>query len=114
MFLDPTKFEVVAGAEVVAKINNGYKDIHWTGYGYESEALCAKQRQDAVNGFLGAEIVKSFYGYSLRYDSGLQNFGLIAKAADIGLPSTLEKATKYAKRWASHEPTKRYAWFRKE
>ena len=41
---------------------------------YSSEPLCEWQRDVSRRGIVGAEIVESMYGWSVRYDSGLQNW----------------------------------------
>src|SRR5690349_3222105 len=41
------------------------------------DALCAIQQRESRAGFLPFEIVRTMYGWSLRYASGLQKFGLI-------------------------------------
>ena len=70
---------------------------------WDSETLCAHQRAMAARGYIGAEIVPTIRGFSLRYDSGLQNFGLIER----GL-ATLEEAEIAARRWQIRAPTLRY------
>lgn len=39
------------------------------------------------------------YGYSVRYDSGLQGFNLVAASRDLG--GTLEAAEVYCRNWGS-------------
>lgn len=77
---------------------------------YNSEQLCKFQEKIARHGFIGAQIVKSIYGYSVRYDSGLQNWGIIAAAKHGQLDGSFEDAAKYAEYWVSLDPTRRYAW----
>jgi hypothetical protein len=70
---------------------------------FDSETLCAHQRQIAARGYLGAEIVQTIRGFSLRYDSGLQNWGLIER----GL-LTWDAALAAAHRWQAGDPARRY------
>lgn len=81
--------------------------------GFKSEELCQLQRERSGRGLLGVELVKSNYGWSVRYDSGLQNFGLLAGARSGTLDGTLECAERYAIAWVAQDPTRRYAWRRK-
>lgn len=75
---------------------------------FNSESLVAFQVRVSNAGFIEAEIVESIYGYSLRYASGLQNFGLIYSARQGELDGTLEHAVARAREWQSRDPTKRY------
>lgn len=104
-FLDPAHFEIIAGGELVKRIR--LRRIVVAG----DEDLCWLQRIDAQSGILGVEIVQSIYGHSVRYDSGLQNFGLVAPARSLG--GTLEAAETFCRTWVAHDPTHRYAWKRK-
>lgn len=109
----PELFTIVAGrdllvsmeAEQNAKINRNV-------VGYNSEQLCELQRSWSRRGILGAEIVVSNYGCSVRYDSGLQNFGLIASSRAKEVDGTLEDAERYAREWVARDPERRYAWRR--
>ena len=76
-----------------------------TGLGYNSEALCRAQIASDVT---AAHIVKTIYGHSLRYASGLQNFGIIARFPP-GEPS-LQQALDYARTWQAADPTRRYVY----
>lgn len=86
----------------------------WTGYGYASEQLCTLQREQAARGIHGAEIVVSNYGCSVRSDSGLQNFALLASSRAKQVDGTLEDAERWAHAWVARDPTRRYAWRRRE
>jgi hypothetical protein len=63
---------------------------------FDSESLCAHQRHVSDAGYIEAQIVETLHGYSLRYASGLQNFGLIRSSQDCG--GTLEGAIDAAKK----------------
>lgn len=91
-------------AEQVARVPRGCG-------GFKSEDLCVLQREQSARGILGVEIVKSFKGHSVRYDSGLQDFGLLARSNELG--GTFDAAEKFARDWVSKDPTRRYAWCRK-
>lgn len=102
---------IVAGEALVDEMTAEQKRrVPHTGCGYASEDLCALQREQAGRGLLGAEIVTSIHGHSVRYDSGLQNFGLLARARDTG--GTLEDAERWCREWVAQDPTRRYAWRR--
>jgi hypothetical protein len=110
-FLDPANFTVVAGQMVVDAIRNERERVVRPSKTYpglnDSESLCDHQRSVAARGVIGAEIVATIKGWSLRYDSGLQNWGLIRP----GL-ATFDEALAAAKAWTAADPTRRYAWVR--
>ena len=83
------------------------------GSSYASESLVELQRRRASNGIVGAEIVKSMYGHSVRYDSGLQNFGLLASSKAKQIDGSLEAAEQWCRDWVAKDPEHRYAWRRK-
>ena len=102
---------IVAGEELVDAMTAEQKArVPHTGFGYESESLCQLQRDRASRGIVGVEIVKSIYGYGVRYDSGLQGFGILSRAQETG--GTLEGAESFARNWVAQDPDRRYAWRR--
>jgi hypothetical protein len=78
-----------------------------------SEVLCKVQERQAGRGLTGIHIVKSMYGYSVRYDSGLQNFGLLRAARGSRDPS-FEAAVEFCRDWVAAHPECRYAWHNEE
>lgn len=112
------RFTIVAGqalcaalhAEQVAKVRVTGSDAN--GPLYDSEGLCRLHAEQDRRGILGAELVKSIYGWSVRYDSGLQNFGIIAGARYGQVDGTYEDAVRFAQQWAAEDPTRRYVWVR--
>ncbi len=103
---------IVAGHNLVAAMEAEQKaKVRWTGCGYDSDELAVLQRDHSKRGIKGVEIVQSIKGNSVRYDSGLQNFGLLATSLDLG--GTLEAAEQFACDWVAKDPTRRYAWRRK-
>lgn len=105
---------IVAGDKLVDEMSEERKArCQWTGYGYNSDQLCQLQCEQAARGIIGAEIVMSAYGCSVRYDSGLQGFGLLASSRAKQVDGTLEDAERWVKEWVAKDPTKRYAWRRK-
>jgi hypothetical protein len=68
----------------------------------ESEAAC---------GVTEAIIRLTNYGYSLRYASGINGFGLIASARNGTLNGSYEDALEYAEKWCSESPDNRYVSF---
>lgn len=112
MLEDRTKFHIVAGEALVDALTAETRArCHTRGTYHDSTLLCAVQREQAARGILGAEIVKSNYGHSVRYDSGLQEWGLLARSRELG--GTLEAAEEWARKWVATDPTRRYAWRRK-
>lgn len=101
---------IVAGEELVDRLSTEQVLRCRKGaYGYDSTDLVALQREQAGRGILGVEIVQSIYGQSVRYDSGLQNFGLVLAGKGI----TLEEAEKWCRDWVAKDPQRRYAWRRR-
>lgn len=104
---------IVAGEKLVDKMTAETKArCTFTGFGYNSDQLCILQREQSARGIVGAEIVISNYGCSVRYDSGLQNFGLLASSRTKQLDGSQEHAERWAKEWVAKDPTRRYAWYR--
>lgn len=80
---------------------------------FKSEELCALQAEQSRRSIIGVEIVESNYGCSIRYDSGLQNFSLLAGSRDGTLDGSLSDAERFAKEWVARDSDRRYAWRRK-
>ena len=105
---------IVAGGDLIDALDAETRAlVPHTGRGFASEDLCSLQRKQAARGILGAELVESKYGWSVRYDSGLQNWGLIASSRSGTLDGSLEAAAAWAQAWAAEDPSHRYAWHRK-
>lgn len=106
---------LVAGAELHATLaaeraalprSTKYPDC------YQSEPLCELQTAQARRGILGVELVESVYGWSVRYNSGIQNFGLVASSRCGDVDGTLESAEAFARKWVAQDPERRYAYRR--
>lgn len=78
------------------------------GGGRDSAALCDWQMQISQLGILEAELVLSNYGWSVRYASGLQNFGLIASSRNKQVDGTYADALRAAREWAERDLSRRY------
>lgn len=99
--------EIVAGEALVEALTAETETI-------ASGQLWALQEAQAARGILGVEIVKSMYGYCVRYDSGLQDWGILAGSRKgQQLDGSLEAAQQFCECWVSEDPTHRYAWRRK-
>lgn len=107
-----TTFRVIAGQvaydaeqamlDAVAPLTHGLRD---------SEAL--SRYQTGARSAIPAEIVKSIYGWSLRYASGVQGFSLIASARQGSLDGTYDAAVAAAHKWVGTH-TDRYVFVREE
>lgn len=75
---------------------------------FDSEALSKFQQNLSQFGYIEAEIVDSMYGFSVRYASGLQNFGPIYSSRAKQVDGTLECAIEAAKKWQEAYPTHRW------
>lgn len=104
--------ECVAGEDIANQVREARKVsvAKSTKYSncFDSESLVKFQVAINSKGYVEAEIVESNYGYSLRYASGLQNFGLIASSRSRELNGTIEDAIRFAKEWVSRDPAHRY------
>ena len=73
--------------------------------GYNSRELIILQGEWSSRGVLGAELVQSMHrNWTLRYDSGIQNWGIIA--ADMTKGEVIE----YAIAWVAMDPSHRYVY----
>ena len=77
---------------------------------FTSDSVCAAQREVSGRGYLEAEIVESIHGFSLRYASGLQNFGLIASARDRA-DRSYDGAVAVARTWQAQDASRRWVTF---
>lgn len=109
---------IVIGQEVHAKLmaEREQNVPHSTKPGmeryFESSPLCAWQSEVFSRGYRGAELVKSIYGWSVRSDSGMDNFCLLASSRQGQLDGSYEDAVRYAKEWAEQDSARRYVWNR--
>lgn len=98
---------IIAGADVYsAMASEREAAVRATATIYGSEAL---PRFQIMNHAVGCNLVKSMYGWSVRYSSGLYNFELLASCRCNQLDGTLEDAEHFAKEWVAKDPTHRYA-----
>lgn len=106
---------VIAGQDVCSRMREARAALPKIGEpGWHPELLTNLQIREARRGLVGAEMVKSMYGWSLRYNSGLQNFGLIAGSRSGQLNGTWEDCERYAKEWQAQDPLHRYVTAYKE
>jgi len=71
-----------------------------------SRELIQLQSDWSYRGIVGAELIESMHGWTVRYDSGIQNWSLIA--ADMTKGEVIE----YAMSWVAMDPTRRYSYVR--
>ena len=79
---------------------------------YASRELIALQSRQHTLGYRGVQLVESLYGWTVRADSGLDSFNLLAGARSGALDGTWESAVMWAQAWCRELPTHRYAWYR--
>lgn len=77
---------------------------------YASEPLCEWQSELSRRGILPAHLVDSIYGWSVRYASGLQDFGIIASARMGIVDGSLADAERFARKWVAEDPARRYVY----
>lgn len=104
---------IVAGHELVDVMEAEQKATCRLGCGgYNSNDLSVLHGKQSQRGIRGVEIVGCVGGYSVRSDSGMQNFCLLATSRDLG--GTLEAAEQFARNWVAQDASRRYAWRRVE
>ena len=70
---------------------------------FNSEDLCRVQMDQAGRGRLSAHMVLSIHGWTVRYASGLQNFGILFKSTTNDPQVALDWGCK----WANQDPDNR-------
>lgn len=76
---------------------------------FESDSLTRWQSNVYGRGFRGARLCKTIFGWSVRSDTGLDNFALLAGHRDGSLPNaTQEQALAWAGEWHAQDPEHRY------
>ena len=76
---------------------------------FDSESLCTWQRSVHRRGFEGAELCKTIFGWSVRSDTGLDDFQVLAGHRDGQLPNAArEQAAAWAVKWQAERPEHRY------
>jgi hypothetical protein len=91
---------------IAAEINPRY------GRNYDPEWLPRHQIAMSGRGYIEAEIVKSMYGYTLRYASGLQDFGLIWSRGRGGpFVDNFAQCVEKAREWQAEGPKRRYVTY---
>jgi hypothetical protein len=75
--------------------------------------LCALQESQSERGYRPAELVKSMYGWSVRYASGLQGFSLLLSGRKMGRKFSREEAIAWGKAWAAEDPDNREFYARR-
>ena len=74
-----------------------------------TENLCKTQESQGTRGYLPAELVQTAYGWSVRYGSGLQGFGLLIS----GKGKTKQQVIQEGIGWAEKDPDHREFYARK-
>jgi len=97
--MDPKHFIIIAGRNVREAVE-----------AEQATGLIKAQETQAKRGILGAQLVRSMYGWSVRYDSGLQGWGLLASTRSGQLDGSFKAAVEWAENWQAQDPARRYAW----
>lgn len=69
----------------------------------DTKGLVSLQENQAARGRLSAHLIRSIYGWTVRYASGLQNFGLLYASQS----SDIRKAVEFGVEWANKDPENR-------
>ena len=99
--------DVVAGALAAGSIMCSYNLAEVATRYAQLGASEAELR--GLTSIVGVELVDSNYGWSVRYNSGLQNFGIVAGCRNGQLDGTREAAEAFARDWVARDPARRYA-----
>ena len=75
--------------------------------------LCALQESQSARGYLPAELVKSIFGWAVRYASGLQSRGILFGYRITGRKASREEAIAWGKAWAAQDSDNREFYARK-
>lgn len=117
MSLIPAFMNVFAGAELYESLAAERKALVDAARAKQvfrtDDTLCGVQEAQARRGILGVNLVESIYGWTVRYDSGLQNFSILAGARRGDVNGSYEDAERFAREWVAQDPARRYAWVRK-
>lgn len=108
----PGPWRVVAGHEVWDRVHNEYDAVRegLSGPRERDNALCRAQERHSREGIRGAKLVESIYGWSVRADSGMQDFSILAGSRDGTLDGSWDDAERFVRAWVAEDPTRRYAW----
>ena len=77
--------------------------------GCGSDALCALQVAQSDRGYRPAELVRTIYGWSIRYASGLQGHDLLYRGRGL----TRDAVVAWGVAWANADPTHREFYARR-
>ena len=77
------------------------------------QSLCDLQESQSERGFLPAELVKSVYGWGVRYASGLQGHGILIGSKGRARPLSRKEAIAWGVDWANTDPNNREFYARK-
>lgn len=103
---------VLVGAEVEAalyadKVARVARSAFYADF-FESESLCTWQSEMHARGYCAVVLTKSVLGWSVRYRSGLDGFGVLAGVRDGTLTGTFLDALAYARQWQNALSSKRF------
>ena len=77
------------------------------------QSLCELQESQSERGYLPAELVKSMYGWTVRYASGLQGHGFLLSWRKLGRIMSRAEAIAWGTAWANEDPDNREFYARK-
>jgi len=79
----------------------------------QGESLPNVQIDQHSRGRCAIELVETIYGYSIRYASGLDNWGILFGSRMAGRPIHRAEAIEWGKQWVARDPEKREFFTRK-
>jgi hypothetical protein len=75
---------------------------------FESEGLCKVQEDQWARGRRGARLHRTMYGWSVRHDSGLENWGILYSQRHLPESErTLAAAVAFGTAWVNEDPEHR-------
>lgn len=113
---DSEKFPIIAGEAALKAQRDQQAKLMEQGFSLPEAQLRSQH-------IYGAELVRSLYGWTVRYDSGLQGWAILRRATSMASTrlGTLEgemesfiDAHRFVVEWVERDLGKRYAWVRRQ
>jgi hypothetical protein len=100
--LNDKHFVLIAGNPT--KWDNEIREkVGKVGSTFESKSLSEMQIEQASKGRLSANLIRSIYGWTVRYASGLQDFSILYASRKFDIKQALE----FGIEWANNDPENR-------
>lgn len=81
---------------------------------FESEPLCQWQADKHAQGYACCVLQPTIYGWSVRAQSGLDGFAILAGVRSGELDGSLDSAVRWARAWCAQFPARRHCVVHKD